>query len=114
MPKFEWLDQLCALQLDKNTTLVGFTLAHFASKNGRDVRPGLSRIMWSATIKDERTAGKAIKELRDLGLIGLIKAGGGRPRPGVTPRADEYWLTTHDAVAGWITPYETWLKGRPA
>ena len=114
MPKFEWLDQLCALQLDKNTTLVGFALAHYASKNGKDVRPGLSRVMWSAGIKDERTAGNAIKELRRLGLIGLIKAGGGRPRPGVPPRADEYWLTTHDDVAGWITPYEMWLKDRPA
>jgi hypothetical protein len=114
MPKFDWLDQLAELPLDRTVKLVGFGLAHFASKNGQDVRPGLSRLMWVCGISDERTIAKAIKELRNTGLIGLYKAGGGRPAAGRPARADEYWLTTHDGVQGWKTSYEAWLKRRSA
>ena len=114
MPKFEWLDQLAALPLDRTVKLVGFALAHYASKNGKDARPGLNRLMWTCGIKDERTAGNAIKELRRMHLIFLNVPGGGRPSPGKKPMADEYWLTTHPEAEGWKTSYEAWRKERPA
>jgi hypothetical protein len=114
MGKFDWLDQLASLPLDRSIKLVGFALAHYANKDGKSCRPGLNRLMWTCGIRDERTVGNAVKELRRLHLIWLHKAGGGRPAAGYKPLADEYWLTTHPSVKGWALPYDRWLKERSA
>lgn len=112
MKKFDWERQLHALPLDRGIKDVGFALARFASQNGRNAHPGVYRIMWASGIKDERTVHKGLAELRRHGLIWLHQAGSGRPRQGKEPRADHYWLTTHAAVQGRLTDYDTWLKQR--
>ena len=107
MNKFDWERQLYGMQLDRTTRDVGFGLARHANADGSEVRPGTHRLMYECGIADERTIGKSMRKLRQLGLIYLDKPGGG-----ISRHADNYLLTTHERVAAWTVTYETWSKER--
>jgi hypothetical protein len=108
MSKFEWEAQLEALPLDRVTKAVGFALCRAASADGKDAYPGGARIAWSCGFDSLRSVNKGIAELRRLGLIHRAFKGGGRPQAGKKPKADEYWLATHDDVPDWAINLKEW------
>ena len=111
--KFEWEDRIAGLALSKSTKLVAFGLSHYANKDCTHSHPGLLRLMWYCGINDERTVAKAVKELRELGLIYRWRAGGGRPKPGRQALADEYQLCWPKGdVAVEQVPFDLWRKRR--
>jgi hypothetical protein len=92
----EWTDILARIRFGtvkiagKNVTgprikLVAGRLANYADGDGTRVRPGIARLSVDLEM-DYRIVGSIVAHLRRLGLLGLVRPGGGA-------KADEYRLT---------------------
>lgn len=93
--RFDWEALVDRAHLPKHIKTVAYVLAHKANKDGRSVRPGLTLV---ADILDdsEKTAGDYIAYLVELGLLRLVKKGGGTMREG---KANLYRLTVPDGIS---------------
>jgi len=85
--RFEWERIVRRCVIPRDTKLVAFLLAQYASPNGSNVRPGNGAIA-DVCGMSERTAVRHLKALRDLYLITKTANGGGPKK-----RAANYRLT---------------------
>jgi len=87
--KFEWTDVVAASDLPTSTKCLAFYLAHKASADGTNVRPGQA-LMAAAISSSESTVRRAIATLLDRGYLAKVKKGH-YTEPGVG-RPNEYRL----------------------
>lgn len=88
--RFDWERLVDRAELPRHIKTVAYVLAHHANSDGSNVRPGLQLV---ADILDcsEKVAGDYIARLLEVGLLRLVKKGGGTHRDGY---ASVYQLTT--------------------
>lgn len=83
---YAWTSVIARSTLPANIKLIAFTVTTFANGNGSRVFPGISRLVVRSGFS-RSTVSRALKYLKDLGLIELVRAGNRR-----RGRADEYRL----------------------
>jgi hypothetical protein len=94
----EWTQAFRDSEIPADTArLVGYALATFASADGRDVRPGTSRLVVAANLSRSSVL-LGLKHLRESGWIEEVP-----PTPGGPARkAKEYRLTLPPDVDQWV------------
>lgn len=73
------MGELYGRDLTTTQLLVALAMADHADHNGEHVRPGIPLVAWKVA-KSRRTVERTVAELRDLGILEVVRAGGGRGR----------------------------------
>lgn len=86
---YTWTRVVRRCQLGATVKSVAWVLADYASRDGRDVRPGVDLLMADTELSKSSVV-RALKRLRDVGLIERVFEGSAQGRRAL---ADEYRLT---------------------
>lgn len=90
--RYEWDGTLRRLKLPAPVKLVAAYVSQYADNEGRNTRPGVERLALE-TGHGTATVKRALKRLRDLGLLELVRSGSSQGRRG---KANEYRLAIPD------------------
>jgi len=103
-----WLKAIRAVRLSPAAKVVACALALYANRDGKNARPGLSRLQWAAEVS-RATVVAALAELEAKWLIYCESKSTGRGNASV------YWLTLHNELDRYSLTFEDWIKAtRPA